>query len=697
MFRFSPLVLFFVLMFLAFSHCWIFKYNGGLEKRTTRRKLTDKQINESITFAIEIYERRKTRESILGFANVRAVKGTPSYALYLANYPEPEALEMMQDSLAAAAASSNLFHERCYFSPNTQECENALNSYKLWNTPISKACERLDKRCTIEEISSKYRSYDGSCNNVDVSHKGRSFTAYERLMNQNYQAAERGTRRSVTKHPLSSASSISSQLNLDTTPDNKRTLAVLYWAQFVEHDLSHTAMTKMIHTDDLIECCDNEGRTNSPRYMHEFCLPIRISELNEYYATKDVTCLSYVRSMPAVGSDCSLGSTHQINQATHFLDASQIYGTSKLRRDSNMGHGGQMAVSLKGNSSQLPLSKHPESDCQPNTVPCYRSGDKRVNENPHIKALYTLWTREHNRLALELSRLNPRWDSEKVYEEARRIVIAEIQHITYSEWIPTVLGTEIAESYKSHGLPTISNAFATAAIRAFYSAGSNKRSLLQEEEQFEKDKSKAMKDILQELTTEKFRGKSLQHFGEMSNKKYGYDVLSLDIQRGRDHGLPTFNEFRKYCGLKELSTFDDLEEIIRPETVESLKEVYESVEDIDLIVGGISEIPDNRMFGPTITCILAKQFRQTMESDRYFYTNPDQPVPFSEDQLNEIQKVTLARIICDNAEDVNLPTPHVFEVYSDRNSSHVSCSTDVIPRLNLKYWDSNRYYYTKSP
>ena len=47
---------------------------------------------------------------------------------------------------------------------------------------------------------------------------------------------------------------------------------------------------------------------------------------------------------------------------------------------------------------------------------------------------HTVWVREHNRLAKELSYLNPYWDDERLYQEARKINIAEMQHITYNEW-----------------------------------------------------------------------------------------------------------------------------------------------------------------------------------------------------------------------------------------------------------------------
>ena len=70
----------------------------------------------------------------------------------------------------------------------------------------------------------------------------------------------------------------------------------------------------------------------------------------------------------------------------------------------------------------------------------------RVNEQVELTAIHTLWMREHNRVALRLHSINPQWDDERLFQESRRIVIAELQHIAYNEFLPVLLGMRITHS-----------------------------------------------------------------------------------------------------------------------------------------------------------------------------------------------------------------------------------------------------------
>ena len=87
----------------------------------------------------------------------------------------------------------------------------------------------------------------------------------------------------------------------------------------------------------------------------------------------------------------------------------------------------------------------------------------------------------------------------------------------------------------------------------------------------------------EEVTNHLFQGK---------NKSFGMDLVALNIQRGRDHGLPGYNAFRELCGLQRVKSFDLLTDLIPAKLVERLKLLYSHVDDIDLFVGGISEISE---------------------------------------------------------------------------------------------------------
>jgi hypothetical protein len=88
--------------------------------------------------------------------------------------------------------------------------------------------------------------------------------------------------------------------------------------------------------------------------------------------------------------------------------------------------------------------------------------------------MQTLFNREHNRIAVQLAKLNPSWNDETVYQETRRIVIAQLQHIVYNEFLPLISGdTSLAPlktnsyytGYDSTINPSLYNEFTTAAFR----------------------------------------------------------------------------------------------------------------------------------------------------------------------------------------------------------------------------------------
>lgn len=85
--------------------------------------------------------------------------------------------------------------------------------------------------------------------------------------------------------------------------------------------------------------------------------------------------------------------------------------------------------------------------------------------------MHTIWFREHNRLAKQLKEINPHWDGDQIFYEARKILAAELQHITYQHWLKHIIGPEGIEKlgpYKGYNpniQAAISSVFATAALR----------------------------------------------------------------------------------------------------------------------------------------------------------------------------------------------------------------------------------------
>lgn len=106
---------------------------------------------------------------------------------------------------------------------------------------------------------------------------------------------------------------------------------------------------------------------------------------------------------------------------------------------------------------------------------CYRSGDSRVNANPYITTLYTIFLRSHNRIAKELKKAHDNsWNDEQLFQSARRINTAIYQKIVYQNWTNVVLGNTAAAKINTDNAPTehdiaVSNEFATAGIRFYYS------------------------------------------------------------------------------------------------------------------------------------------------------------------------------------------------------------------------------------
>ena len=128
--------------------------------------------------------------------------------------------------------------------------------------------------------------------------------------------------------------------------------------------------------------------------------------------------------------------------------------------------------------------------------------------------------------------------------------------------------------------------------------------------------------------------------------------------------------------------FTDLLTTITQARINSLKSVYAVAKDIDLFAGAINEFPaEGSVLGFTFTKILTQQFRDLRFGDRFWYERDDHQTGFTQAQLDEIRKSSIARVICDNTDAVITIQRKAFKPISKSNPT-VPCGN--LDFVNLK-------------
>ncbi|KMQ90863.1 peroxidase-like isoform x5 protein [Lasius niger] len=693
---------------------------GRFENRRFPR-IDGATLNNSIAFAQTLVEHMSTLERNIANAGIELEAESPAQKQFLDSYPSADAFERSIGATVAMKASSYLMHQNCRrYGLDKNDCARYISTLGLHGTPLGASCTTMHN-VECDEIS-KYRSIDGTCNNLDNPSWGSAMTAYTRVLFSQYFDVGIQEPRHVgqTKKPLPSPRLVSAALSTaNDQSDASRTLAVMEWSQFIAHDIAHTPVRKMVSTGKPISCCQSDGDTLSPRHIHPDCSPINVPDRDPVYGEHYIRCMNYVRSLPVLRAECTLGPVEQMNQVSHFLDGSTIYGSLlKKSRELRTFEGGRLRVYVQNNHAYLPRGDAEfTSQCGEN---CYNSGDDRVNIEPQLAVIHTIWHREHNRIADKLAKLNPNWSDEILYQEARRIVIAEIQHVTYKEWLPIVLGrwyiravglivgNNYSRNYNSDDEPSVSNEAATAALRFLNSLMQGKLSLPDNSRQRNRtlnlaehffnpriiESEEVFDGLVRGLATQTSQRMDISLISDMTSKLYtsngnnlGLDAVSLDIERGRDHGLPGYNYYRRYCGLPTARTFDDFLDYIPTEMVRKLRTIYSHPNDVDLIVGGMAErSADDGMVGPTFRCLIYEQFSRSRRTDRFFYDSAVQPHPFTPEQLAQLRNISLARIFCDNGNNITHMQRNVFLKPQAGNELRRCTDFEAIPSVDLFAW-----------
>jgi len=384
---------------------------------------------------------------------------------------------------------------------------------------------------------------------------------------------------------------------------------------------------------------------------------------------------------------------------TSAIDLSTVYGSkpARLQMLRTLVNG-----TMKVNTGNTLPTMAQTTGQQSTDVLC---GDDRCDEIPTLTAVHLAHLRQHNVITAALVAAfkkagKPVPNDETLFQLARKIAIAEYQHSIYNALIPVIIssnatskmGLTIAPGQQTTYIPARNlqtfNVFSGAAMRFGHSAVTNTNNLFPSgsyslSNEFFDDqaipKFGGLDPILQGMAfqpsqkVDRFIVQSLSNLLFQSGG-VGTDLASINIQRGRDQGIPGYNQFRSSCGLAPITNMNTMPREFTSD-VWNLFKVYKNPDDIDLFTGGISELRiSGAAVGPTLACILSRQWQQTMVGDRYFFSHAGQAGSFTPAQQKAVQKRNYGDLLCEVSNSIKQLQQNVFLLPGTGNPQ-VPCSS----------------------
>ena len=576
----------------------------------------------------------------------------------------------------------------------------------------SSSCAKDSTDCN-SQTNSNQRTITGICNNRQNKNFGKALAPISRLLGRASYADNVSSirNRSVTGSPLPSTRVVSLRILAEgATPvfDHQTSNLHMPYGQFIAHDiiLMPSSVGPNGQTLDCTAC--NSGSVT------DNCAPIAVPNGDDYFPTN-----SCIRLTRALNGQTGLGQRTQLNQNTHFLDLSVVYGSdeclaAKLRTFKN--------GELKTFQYQYPLPPQDptDSNCQskaPNS--CFLCGDDRNMVQPGLITIHTLYIKQHNKVAQAMQKLRSDWNDEKLYQEARRLLTARFQHHVYAEYLPKLLGQA---AMKEFGLTPLTSGYFTGydatldpalpvefTSAAFRFGHSQIRKELPRVTNFNQTVGTSVdignnvfyadsayqgsaggidgiiEGLLQypAMAVDRQFSFPVRHqiFEIRGKKASGIDLISVNMMRGRDVGLFPYNEYRTLVGLPKANNFSDLLGQMDAANVQALQSVYASVHDIDLYPAILMERPvGGSLLGRTGTYIIATTFARLKKADRFFYeTKAPNTRSLTPDELAAIRSSSLANFFCGVFPSIQLINKDIFNL----NGKRVPCATlpdiDVIP------------------
>ncbi len=466
-------------------------------------------------------------------------------------------------------------------------------------------------------LGSTFRSIDGTSNNLTHPRWGAANVPLLRRSAAGYADGLTSPGGATRPSPRAVSNALCAQSGSFPNAEGASDF-VWQWGQFVDHDLDLTGGA-------------------SPAEPFDIQIPLGDPFFDPFSTGTETMALS--RSKYRIDA---VGMRQQMNEITAYIDASMVYGSDvpralELRA---LDGTGRLEVSA-GDLMPFNLNAFPNAPTEFDPS-MFLAGDVRSNEQNGLTALHTLFVREHNTWADLFGILLPLSDDETRYQLARTIVWAEVQAITYNEWLPVLIGPNALPPYTGYRPatnPGVANEFSSAAFRVGHtllsptllrrdalgnpiaagdlplqSAFFNPGAIV----------THGIEPLLRGLAMQPAQEVDPLIVDDVRNFLFGppgaggFDLASLNLQRGRDHGLADYNAMRRGYRLPLVTDFDEITS--DPALALALENTYGSVDDIDSWVGGLAEDHvTGALVGPLIQRVLIDQFTRVRDGDRFWY------------------------------------------------------------------------------
>jgi peroxidase len=495
-------------------------------------------------------------------------------------------------------------------------------------------------KCFVKELIKnkyEYRKIDGSGNNLKHGNYGKVGQPLIRKVGSSYEdgysepaGSTRPSARTVSNYVCDQENPIQNSKNCSNI--------FWLWGQFIDHDIT-LIDTHAEHFNIQVPCGD--------KYFD----PSNTGEQS----------IGFNRSKPTDISDKEGVLREYINKLSPFIDASNVYGSSVERNQYIRTYeSGKLKTS---NGGMLPVNDGTYENAGPGVSGLFVSGDIRANEHVGLTCIHTLFVREHNYWATELKESDHLLSDEEIYQKAKIVVEAEIQSITFNEFLPLLLGDCAIPEYNGYDCeinPQISNIFSVACYRLHSLIPTKIFDDLNLKDMFFKPHLLCNEYTL-DITFKHYMEYKCEEMdcritGDLRNFLFGepgqggHDLAAINIQRGRDHGLPDYNSVRQQCGLSKKTDFQISE---NQSDNDNIKAVYDSdIDNIDLFIGSICEAKYNKcsMLGELSHTVVLEQFQKIRSGDRLWYENR-----LNEKLIHHINKTKLSDIIKRNTCTKHVP------------------------------------------